>query len=260
MKAFQDIIQHFNPISLKDMEGVSLMNRTDTKYVFHTDFLDGILSRAHLMDYSLLGINNASLFNYKSQYFDTEELRFYFEHHNGTRPRHKLRFREYSNTGEVFLEIKRKTNRERTRKSRIRVEGMESSLSLPSMQYIQELIPGLHKPPVVSIMVSFNRMTLVSAAKNERITIDTDIGFSLGNLHTKIPPMVICEVKRDSFAGRSHYMKLLKDHRIYPCNISKYCMGTILLRKDIKTNRFKRYRLELNRLQNESTPYTPASF
>ena len=258
MKAFQDITSHFNTISLEEMDDVRLMNRVDTKYVFTVSSLASILEGALIADYRILRIGDTSRFSYHNLYFDTQELRFYHEHHNGTRPRSKLRFREYIQSGEVYLEIKQKSNRERTRKSRLRVEGVESDLSPASRQYIQERIPDLEASLAPSIRVLFNRITLVSAGHKERITIDTDIGFSLDRAHRQMAEMVICEIKRDSFAGISAFMKLLKDHKIYPTNISKYCLGTLLVRKGIKANRFKRYTLTLNKMGYESTAHTHA--
>jgi hypothetical protein len=258
MKAYQDIIPDFIPVSLKEMDAVRLMNRVDTKYVFLVPSLAPLLEGAKNENYRMLRIGDVSHFSYNSLYFDTKELRFYHEHHNGVRPRSKVRFREYIHSGEVFLEIKQKSNRERTRKSRRRVDAYEPVLSPASMQYLLEKVPGLKDPLLPSITVRFNRMTLISPGENERITIDTDIGFLLDNDHQPLPTMVICEVKRSSQAGISAFMTLLKKNHIYATNISKYCLGTILLRRDVKANRFKRYILSLNKMGYESTAHIPA--
>jgi hypothetical protein len=34
-KNIHEVIQHFDPVSLGEMDAVKLMNRTDTKFVFH---------------------------------------------------------------------------------------------------------------------------------------------------------------------------------------------------------------------------------
>ena len=118
LKNIHEAIQHFDPISLGEMDAVKLMNRTDTKFVFHTSKLADLLSLS-LEHYQVLQIGEKRDFLYNSLYYDTEGLDLYLAHHNGKRPRFKVRFREYMETGTVFLEVKRKTNKERTRKCRI---------------------------------------------------------------------------------------------------------------------------------------------
>ena len=128
MMAVQDYISEYTPISLEEMDHVRLMNRTDIKYVFHAGLLPGILTQAS-QNYRMLTIGDTRLFRYNSLYYDTVGLKFYLEHHNGLRPRYKVRFREYVDTNVFFLEIKRKTNSGRTRKSRMKVEEIEIPLS-----------------------------------------------------------------------------------------------------------------------------------
>lgn len=243
-------IARFNPISLEKMDDVRLMNRMDTKYMFHAGLLPEILSRAQ-NHYRLLEIDGIRLFQYNSLYYDTQGLKFFLEHHNGIRPRCKVRFREYLDTDTVYLEIKQKTNKGRTKKIRQQVNEIESILSPSSLQYINERIPAGCPPLVASLGTHFRRMTLVDIKGNERITIDTDLSFSYGEKKTDMPRIIICEVKRDASAGFSVFMRTLKNNYIYSGNISKYCLGTVSLRQGIKANRFKEYLLQINRLENE---------
>jgi len=246
------------PITLKEMDNVSLMNRTDTKYVFHAGLLPGILTQAR-ENYRILTIGKTRLFQYNSLYYDTEDLKFYLEHHNGLRPRYKVRFREYVDTKASFLEIKRKTNSGRTRKSRMKVEEIENSLSSSSLEYIKQSVPADTTALKPALWTLFKRLTLVAFSEDERITIDMDLSFSQGDKEKKLPNLVICEVKRDVSTGSSQFMRLLKQHHIYPGNMSKYCLGTVLMKQDIKQNRFKENLLLINRLENEYTSYTAAS-
>ncbi|MBA7555446.1 hypothetical protein ES705_48108 [subsurface metagenome] len=92
----------------------------------------------------------------------------------------------------------------------------------------------------------------------ERITIDTNLAFSYEKQEKNLPRLIICEVKRDVSAGFSDFMRILKNNHIHPGNMSKYCLGTVLLMKDIKANRFKENILEIKRLENEYTSYSAA--
>ncbi len=250
-----EAVQHFDPITLEEMDAVQLMNRTDTKFVFHASKLEDLLGRS-VNDYRMLEIGGKRIFQYDSLYYDTEYLDLYVAHHNGARPRFKVRFREYVETGTAFLEIKRKTNKERTRKSRIHVEKIEMELSGESLRYIETQTPlqvALLKPALRTV---FRRITLVGKNSPERITIDHELSFSYGAKHKQLPFLAISEVKRDSFAGKSLFMKTLKDLSIYPGNSSKYCLGTLLLKNPAKHNRFKSNLLKIKRLENEYGSYS----
>jgi hypothetical protein len=48
---------------------------------------------------------------YLTLYFDTESFDNYIAHHNGKRPRFKIRMRKYVSSGFSFLEVKEKDNR-----------------------------------------------------------------------------------------------------------------------------------------------------
>ena len=257
MKNINQIIQNMRPISLEEMDAVRLMSRTDTKYVFHAGLLPGLLEDAS-NEYRILTIENVRHFRYNSLYFDNDRLDFYLQHHNGDRPRFKVRFREYEDTGAAFLEVKHKTNRDRTRKSRQRVNAIEKVLSDGSWEYIENRIPfdpGSLKP---ALWTRFKRITLTGSRGNQRITIDTDLQFSNEAEEISLPNLVICEVKRSRAAGRSDFMKLLKHHGIFPSNLSKYCLGTVMVKKHIKYNRFKSNILKINKLENDYRSYIAA--
>jgi hypothetical protein len=250
-------ISDFRPISLEEMEKVRLMNRTDTKYIFHTGLLPDILSSAK-DSYRILCVGEIKIFQYNSLYYDTEGMEFYHGHHNGLRPRYKVRFREYIDTNRIFLEVKKKSADGRTRKSRIQVNSMETSLSPESLLYIYERIPSVYQELRPSLKTIFKRMTLVSDNEDERITIDTSLEFSQKDNEKNLQNPVICEVKRDAASGVSTFMKILKKHRVYPGNLSKYCLGTILLNSSIKANRFKENIINITKLENEYTFYSTA--
>ncbi len=254
----EDTIGKFSTISLEEMDTVKLMNRMDTKHVFHISQLEAILDQAKDL-YRVLSIEDHKIFTYNSLYFDTEDLRTYLDHHNGIRPRYKVRFREYRDTNTIFLEVKRKIANDRTRKSRICVDSFEEALSAESAAFISEsspLDPGQLKP---SIWTIFRRLTLVGSGAPERITIDMDLLFRHGEKEAALPFLCICEVKRDQAGGTTDFMKILKTNRIYRGSSSKYCLGNVLLKPGIKYNRFKRVMLYIKKLENANSVSLSAS-
>ena len=55
--------------------------------------------------------------------------KFYNDHHNQRVNRHKIRFREYVDSGLIYLEVKCKTNKGKTVKKRLKVDKISKSLS-----------------------------------------------------------------------------------------------------------------------------------
>ena len=66
----KSILQNFQPISLDEMSGVKLLNRTDTKFVTSLNQLRKLLSMAE-HDYRVQEINGQRIAHYYSTYFDT---------------------------------------------------------------------------------------------------------------------------------------------------------------------------------------------
>ena len=149
----------FSPISLKNMDEVKLMNRSDTKFTFSVQKLPILLEKL-VPFYDVLEINGKRLHSYKSLYFDTDSRKFYNDHHNRRVNRHKIRFREYVDSGLVFLEVKCKNNKGKTIKKRMKVDKIPNTLSNDQKQYVTKLWDILF--PVLSKQwINFNRITLV---------------------------------------------------------------------------------------------------
>ena len=250
MTSLSEVLNTLTPISLEEMDRVKLQNRTDTKFVFNADLLPSIL--ADIKDYySILEIKEKRTNSYKTLYYDTKELQSYTEHHNGKMNRVKVRFRKYVESDLNYLEVKFKNNKERTIKARKKVKEIETQLSETSKEFIENnsfynannLIPVLWN--------EFTRLTLVHKTKNERLTIDLNLGFKLfsGNEEKKVSHIIIAEVKQEKASGNSDFIQAIKKHHIRKSGMSKYCIGTALLNEGIKKNNFKERILKINKLQ-----------
>ena len=121
------LLECFDPICLSQMKKFALLNRTDTKYVMSVGQLHNAL--ANLSEhYRVLEINRLRMHHYRTLYFDTQDFALYQRHHSGGRNRYKVRSREYVDSGLSFLEIKLKTNKDRTIKSRLKTKTQLNKL------------------------------------------------------------------------------------------------------------------------------------
>ena len=249
MKAINNILASFESISLNQMDEVKLMNRTDTKFVFEYSLLNKIMEeiKAH---YYVLDIDGIRLNAYRCLYFDTEDFKFYFDHHNGKKNRNKVRYREYIDSGLCFLEIKKKNNKGKTIKERIKVPKIPDTLTEKGNSFVHQIM-GTDDVLVPKHWNKFSRITLVNKHIKERLTIDLDITFETSERQCQLGDMVIAELKQEKVNYASTFMRVIKKHGVRPFRISKYCMATASLFPILKNNNFKPKFLKINKLQDD---------
>ncbi len=240
-------LSQFNSISLQDMNSVSLMNRMDVKFLFKKSQLPILLSKL-ISNYNLLKIENKIIQDYKSLYFDTHNRSFYMAHHNRRVNRNKVRFREYVGSDLIFLEIKLKNNKGKTIKKRMRVDKIYKNLLPEHNVFIKNTI-NKDLRLIAQHWINFKRITLVDKLKTERITIDLDLNYSNDSQSGSLDNIIIAEVKKDRSSQSSKFTYIAKKYHITPTRMSKYCISTINLNKDVKFNRFKSKLLLINKLQ-----------
>lgn len=249
------------------MDAVKLMDRRDTKFVFKRDLLPLILGK--LSDkYRILQIAKTRSQNYHTLYFDNQDFLLYTKHHNGKLNRYKVRYRQYIDSDLCFLEIKYKNNKGRTMKKRVRKTKMNPVLSQKSKKFIVENSTISPDELVPKLWNKFTRLTLVEVQTKERITIDYNLKYSVSQTETSryghsslrdrhggtvdLSNLVIAEVKQEKYTISSDFIQLMRKTRIYPMRISKYCIGSVLLFKDLKYNLFKPKLLTLKKLGHEN--------
>ncbi len=113
----QSKLNKFETITLSEMDDVKLMSRTDTKFIFNFSRLPEFLEKLSRF-YKVLLIDGNLIHDYKSLYFDTEDRKFYIEHHNRRVNRNKIRFREQSRNTKKKRKRWKKLNEDDARLSR----------------------------------------------------------------------------------------------------------------------------------------------
>lgn len=236
-------------IGLSEMDSVSLLQRMDTKFVIPYARLEKMLL-AVSDKYRSLDINNQRLATYETHYYDTEQFALYKAHHNGKLNRYKVRHRAYVESELSFLEVKFKTNKGKTIKTRINSASNPKGFSASELEFIDSQMNYLPANDLKRVLTNtFKRATLVSIENRERLTIDTQLSFQHEDRLIELPHLAIIEVKNDKSSGRSEFLKLMREMHISPYSFSKYCTGVSMLYPDIKRNNFKVRLLFLNKLR-----------
>ena len=242
-----ELLSTFAPISLEQMSGVNLMNRTGTKFVTTTERLRLLLQMAR-NDYYVQEIDGIRNLEYDTTYFDTTAFDMYNQHQWNHTNRQKIRFRTYCISGLQFMEVKTKNNHGRTKKKRIEVTDMDvmeptkhDFLDSHLRYKAEKLQPTLNN--------HFSRVTLVNKAKTERLTIDSGLHFNnmVSGIEKDMGNLVIVELKRDGQVY-SPVLEMLRQLHIHPHGFSKYCMGSALTNPGLSVNRFKRKLIEINKI------------
>ena len=249
-----DIVNSMKPISLDEMKDVRLMNRVDTKYLVTSNQLVSILHGVRNYYYAQ-EVEGNRFSPYRTVYFDTPDLTMYIIHHDRHLVRDKVRVRTYVDSNLTFCEVKHKTNKGRTKKSRLQIQPETNIVEDPeTVAFLKEHQPYPLDSLGPQLETAFDRITLVNYEKTERLTIDCNLkfrNFAVGTT-ASFDELVVMELKQD---GRvcSLLKQVLFDLRIKPYKISKYCIGTAMTRPEVKQNRFKKKIRRINKLKSNNT-------
>lgn len=243
----------FKKIDLKGLNSIGLMKRYDTKFIFNRNMLPFVIDHLH-RDYAILEMENKCAFDYRTLYYDTEDMLFYRLHHDQRVNRYKVRCRNYVDTEKCYVEVKYKNNKKKTIKNRLLLNDkfISPELSNASRDFARNCFSNGYRNAVDAIKpvlwVAYRRMTFANPSNHERITIDVDLRFN-GNRHDiRLDYLVIAELKKACSSQKSEFLRLLKNLNILPTKFSKYCMGIVLTENGIKSNRFKKKLRQLDKL------------
>ena len=251
MKNSFEILKTLDSISLGEMNKVKLLDRLDKKYMFHIEQLPEVLALAR-KDYFALEIDGKKYAGYETTYFDTPDFEMYTKHHNGKLNRYKVRFRTYVDSNLNFFEIKFKTNKGRTKKSRVQIPEKDHSIHGEVVESLLERKTPYKAPELVpALQVNYNRITLVNRNMTERITIDFALNYKHNDCVADIPNLIIAEVKQDK-SDNSPFISIMMEKRIKNESLSKYCLGIANTVNNVKLNNFKSKVRYVNQLFSKS--------
>jgi len=244
------LLYSFDPISLSEMDGVKLLDRTDRKYLFNHKQLPAILNDLQ-PNYKILEINGVRRNNYESLYFDTDGFKLYLDHHNGRINRYKVRYRKYADSNLVYFEVKFKNNKGRTIKSRVKRKDIHESIEGKAAELLYDKTPLEPDNLKSKFWVNYCRITLVNKFTTERLTLDLGLNFKSETESLTYNNIVIAEVKQEKISA-SPFVNTMKLNHIREGSLSKYCFGVISLVNNIKKNRFKKHLSTVTKISKEN--------
>ena len=246
------ILNQFEGISLEEVNRASLMRRKDKKYLFGIRHLPELLTLVS-KDYRVLEIDGSRSQHYHTRYFDTDGREMYHKHHRGLANRHKVRIRRYGSGSLHFLEVKKKNAKGVTTKKRVKTNSMEHSILLKEEEFLTSVSPYAGSGIDPALENTFNRITLVSHAQGERVTLDYELHFAgtESGQELDLPGIAIAEIKYENQLSGSSLHAALRKLRIKPSRFSKYAIGMALLHSGLKQNRFKGRVRKVNQLNME---------
>jgi hypothetical protein len=241
----KESLNDFTSLSLQDLDKVQMLNRIDTKYVFHIEEFPKILQEIK-ENYLVLEIEGKRMFDYESIYFDTDDYQLYKFHHNGKANRLKVRYRKYLDSGLCYFEVKYKVKGDRTDKKRIKEDDYKHELTDQELDIIHHNY--LTKEDLKEKMViCFTRITLANKNFKERLTLDINILFDNFKDKKTFPELVIAEIKTDKTAIGSPIVESFKKRHFEEIGFSKYSTAVAML-EEVKSNAFKPNFIRINRI------------
>jgi hypothetical protein len=253
MNQIENSLVDFKTIDLDALNAIKLLNRYDKKFIFHKDKLPSVFDYL-LKDYRILEIDQTRVFRYENLYYDTDDHVLYYQHHNKRLSRYKVRCRRYIESNQCYFEIKFKTNKRKTIKSRLLLKDgkISEELSEESKAFARKAVLLNHGDIVnkvkPAIWTGFNRITFANLYNNERLTLDMNLTYTdRTNKSKRMENLIIAELKSEDFSLTSQFAQHLKGLKIFPAKFSKYCVGVAMMERDVKRNRFKKQLLKLEK-------------
>jgi hypothetical protein len=237
------VVESLRPIALDDLDAAAaLLSRLDRKYVVSLDDLACVLGDLH-DSYRVLEIAGVRQFRYRSTYFDTADLATFRDHVQRRRRRFKVRAREYVDSGACALEVKLKGTRGLTVKRRMTYDPrLAGALNDSAAAFLADSLQCEygHPPPaamLATLVMRFERITLVAERLRQRVTIDTGLVFRApdGTVGRMAPDVAIVESKSPGGATAVDRVLRAAGARPEPA-CSKYCLGVSLVRADVRGN------------------------
>jgi hypothetical protein len=227
------LLNELTPITLAQLDAVSLLNRVDTKFLLTVPQLAAILPRL-ADEYLVLEVGGRRLHQYRTLYFDTPNLDLYQLHRSSQAIRHKVRSRAYVDSDLYFFEIKAKTESHRTVKHRLATSELMTEWTPDVDAFVKSHLGP--KAPALQPTLSndFLRVTLMDKRSTERLTLDLNVQFDCDGRTAVLPGIVIAELKQGDANGRSAFAEQMRRTGVQPTSVSKYCVGVRLLVADVE--------------------------
>jgi hypothetical protein len=228
------VVTALRSLSLPELEErAPLLRRVDVKYLLSRRRFAALLD-ALADDHDVLEIDDRRRFSYRSVYFDTADLRCFWDHVHGRHPRFKARTRCYLDPGECYFEVKLKTRAGETDKRQVEHPVDADDRVTPNARaLLDDTLDAAGVEPVGDVepvlCTLFDRITLAAREGDARLTCDLRLRLVLpGGGEARLDDeLVLVETK--SADGRSRADAALAELGVESLDLSKYRTGIDLL-------------------------------
>ena len=245
-------IGELDPVSLDELDRrAALQRRTDRKYVVSAEAFAELLGEL-AEDHDALEIDGRRSFAYESVYFDTPDLRCFFDHVEDRLPRFKVRTRLYVDTGRCEFEVKISRPDGDTDKRSVDQERDACGGLTDDGRALVADVADLPPDELRAVLrTSFTRMTLAARDEPERVTIDLGVRLTRDGGEARFSgDHVLIESKTRDGNGRLD--ELLAARGIEPVTLSKYRLGVALLERPEADRRYAAERARWFDVQSQS--------
>jgi hypothetical protein len=241
-----DLMDSLDPVSLQELlTRAALQDRVDRKYLLSTPQLETLVEALGPVA-RVLQIEDRRSFDYASVYFDTPHLTCYLLAAHRRRRRFKIRTRTYLDSAECWLEVKTRDKRGHTVKYRQAHDADNPDELTPCGRlFTDQVVTDAAVPGAVdlslapTLVTSYRRSTLFLPATDSRVTIDTDLRWTLDTgVSVALPDMAIVETKNATRASQAD--RILWRNGCRPSQISKYGTGLAALRPELPSTKWHR--------------------
>ena len=244
---FIEKIIAFEPVSALEIEKVKFSDREEINYTFQNSLLPSLIESTKGY-YSILTNNDKNYSTYKLLYFDTPKNRFYIDAHNGKRNRFVVRFRQCVETNSTYFEIKYINKKGRTRKKKIKVDNIKTTLGKEELALLKKVMRKKKACKLQPRLIcDFKRITLKAKQANDQVIIDGNIKFTYNNSDTHILDLSLVKIKQERYTGASKFIEILRDHGVRRGQMSNYEQGMSIFASQ-KTNIYKEKNSRINKI------------
>ena len=253
-------LSKLNPILLHQVDGAELMSRLDQKFLIRSSWIPDLLLECQ-EDYKILEVEGERITTYLNQFIENDAMDALEEHIRGRKIRSKARIRKYESNKKRFIEIKQKTVKGKTIKYRLE-RAMDAAWNAPLNEVEQTFLSdhfAYAGARLTELQCEYDRLTLVSNEREERITIDTRIQFHLGKVTDGLGNLAIMEVKQLKIDRFSPMLVALKKFRFSTpplgrqIRLSKFVVGTLLLNPNLPARTYRATLMQIDKLRNDTT-------
>jgi hypothetical protein len=236
-----DRLERLSSVTLERLdERASLLRRVDRKYALQVRNLVALIERLG-DDHDVLEIDGRRWFSYRTVYFDTSDLRCFWDHVNGEAPRFKARTRLYEDTDSCVFEVKlKRVDGEMDKRQIDHPPERGEQLTEAAVRCLREALRDADVDSVPRLAPTlgtrFRRITLGARDNAERLTCDLGVRLSGPDGSTAMLAESIALLETKTEQGHGRVDRVLAEMSADEISLSKYRVGISLL-GDASTNR-----------------------